>query len=152
MRRIKAHRSYTAAELAEVCRVTIFTVYRWVGQGLAPIRGIRPYLFVATTIVEFLKRKNKPRQPCAPGEVFCVGCKLPVRPVGDVADVLHRSPTSADVVGRCPRCGRLNHQRVRYVVLAMKFGGLELRYEDGTTTVGRRRDAARTAVQGELDL
>jgi len=130
IRRAKRHRTYTIKEVATTFEVTVTTVSNWVGQGLSPIDTRRPYLFDGETLARFLEAKNKPRQPCAPGEVYCVACKKQVSPKGGIVQLVLRSDTTADLIGICPHCGRRPHMRVRLAELTERAGPLTVRYQD----------------------
>jgi hypothetical protein len=144
LRRIKQHRNYTAAELAETLRVCISTVRVWTGDGLRPIPGTWPYLFAPAAIVAFLKQREQPRQPLAPGEIYSVAVRGPRVPVDGIVDLIPRSATSADIAGTCPDTGRRIHRRVCLSNLAEVLGTLKVRCEDGGVPIGSSRDASRT--------
>jgi hypothetical protein len=128
-RRAKAHRTYDFVEIAETFEVTIATARRWRKEGLAPIEEKRPYVFHGSVLAEFLKRKNEPRHPLEPGQIYCVGCKCAVEPLGYEALVRAMTPTSVQLIGRC-RAGHEVQVRVRIADLREKAGNLDLRYED----------------------
>lgn len=151
LRRIKAHWAYTAIELAETLRVGISTIRVWTHDGLRPIEGTWPYLFAAAEIVAFLKSREKPRQPLKPGEIYSVAVRGPRAPVGGIVDLVPRSATSADIVGRCPDSGRLIHRRVRLSELGAALGSLKVRSEDGTVPISNSGDAPRTAPSTEAE-
>lgn len=144
LRLIKAHWSYTAPELAATLNVCIGTVRTWTRAGLRPQPGTWPYVYAAADIVAFLKKRQKPRQPLGPGEIYSVAVRAPRVPVGGVVDLVRRSATSADLIGTCPDTGRRIHRRVRLSRLAEALGTLKVRYEDGSAPNGNCGDDART--------
>ncbi|HEV2816240.1 MAG TPA: helix-turn-helix domain-containing protein [Allosphingosinicella sp.] len=151
LRRIKAHWSYTAVELAETLRVCLSTIRVWTREGLRPIEGTWPYLFAAADIVAFLKSREQPRQPLKPGEIFSVAVRGPRVPADGVVDLVSRSATSADIVGRCPDTGRRIHRRVCLSRLAEALGTLKVRWEDATVPIGSDRIAPRIAqIEGPV--
>jgi hypothetical protein len=129
-RRAKAHRYYDVADIARLYDVTVPTARKWRKEGLRPIEEKRPFLFAGSQLAEFIKRKNKPRQPLQPGQIHCVGCKCAVEPVGNTALVRPMTPTSVQLIGHCP-AGHEVQVRVRIADLREKAGKLNLRYEDG---------------------
>ena len=134
-RRAKAHRTYDFAEIAELFDVTVATARKWRKEGLQPIDDRRPYLFSGCELAEFLTSKNQPRQPLNPGEIYCVGCKCAVEPAGNEAFVRAMTPTSVQLIARCP-IGHEVQVRVRIEDLREKAGTLNLRYEDGGAPLG----------------
>lgn len=142
-RRAKPCRSYDCSEIAHIFAVTIATARRWRKEGLRPIEDKRPYIFAGAELAEFLRRKNKPRQPLGPGEIFCVACKRPRIPAGDLVRARTMTPTSVQLIGLCPICGREMHLRVRLAELLEKAGNLDLRHEDGTAPLSGAADAPR---------
>lgn len=149
-RLIKSHLTYTAAELAELLRVTVITVYHWKKEGLTPIDGKRPFLFAAAEIVAFLARKNAPRQPLQLGEIFCVACRRPCGPAGGRARVVPMGATSVELIGHCPDKGHECRRRVRIADLPEHAASLELSCEDATVPLGGTSDSPRIAASMEV--
>lgn len=147
VRRLKAHRTYTAAELAHVMKVNITTISRWRRDGLAAIDDRVPYLYAGATAAEFLRKRNKPRQPLQPGEIYCVTCKRPCAPLGGAVDLVPRTSTSGDFTGTCPRCSRTVLLRVRVADIEARRGTLTVRYEDETVPISSNGTAPHTAQQ-----
>lgn len=145
LRRIKSHWSYTTGELCDTLRISTGTVRAWTRQGLRPIPGTRPYLFAAADIVQFLRRRNRPRQPLKPGEIYSVACRMPVTPAGGIVDVMRRSETSADLIGVCPNSGRRIYRRIRLSELEEKLGSLKVGYQDVSAPIGTNRTTPRSA-------
>jgi hypothetical protein len=111
-RRIKIHRSHTVEEIAGALNVHKHTVRRWQKLGLQAIDNAKPKLFLGTEIRRFLtERQQHARQPCAPGEMYCLRCRAPRAPSGNCADLLPRSATFANLCGLC-ECGTLMYRRV----------------------------------------
>lgn len=142
-RRARSYRSYDAGQLRQLFGVGHTTVWRWQKLGLEPIPGSRPRLFAGSVVAEFIRALNSPRQPLAPGEIYCVACKVPVRPLDGIVRLLPRTVTSSDLVGTCPRCGRQVFRRVRLSELAIKAAGLTITPEDVNTPVRSRTDRPR---------
>jgi hypothetical protein len=146
IRKVKLHHCYTTLEITQVFGVSISTVSKWTTDGLYPIDRGRPYLYLGAAIAAFLKARAKPRHPSGPGEMFCVACKSTISPAGMVADLIARTPTTGDLVGECPHCGRRAHRRVRLSEVAAKAGKLRVRHEDATTPIMEGRDTPRTLI------
>jgi hypothetical protein len=131
VRRVRTAHAYTVIEIADLFRVTRATVRRWIAkEGLEIIPELWPFKVHGSVLRPFLQKKNKPRQPTGPGELFCAPCKRPQRPYGGWVTLVPRGATTADLVGRCARCRRRNFQRVATARLAEKLGDLRLVNED----------------------
>ena len=80
VRRVKIHRSYSVAEVARLLDVSKLTVMRWIARGLPLIERKRPYLIHGSDLRAFLLANRPARQPCGPGEMYCLRCRAPRRP------------------------------------------------------------------------
>lgn len=118
-RLIKRHRSYTVQEAAETLGKHENTVRNWVKEGLSFIDGRRPQLLLGRELADFLrKRAQKGRCRCGPGEIYCVRCKSPKRPAGDMVEYMPIGPSAGNLRAICPDCGRLIHRRAGATGLA----------------------------------
>ncbi len=135
VRLLHAHIAYTAQELALVLNVSAGTVTRWVKLGLAPLDGHRPRLFLGRHAAGFLAAQAQPRQPLAPGELYCVACKVPRQPFQGVIKLVPRSTTTVDFNATCPDCSRELFRRVRLAEIAEKIGSAKIADEGGTIPV-----------------
>ncbi|MFU1607558.1 tyrosine-type recombinase/integrase [Sulfitobacter pontiacus] len=86
--RLKQHRVYSVEQLMLAYSVTANTVSNWVGEGLQPSDGKRPYLFRGAAVDDFHKRKRSTvKNKLRPGQFQCRGCQTSVfPPVGTVVD------------------------------------------------------------------
>ena len=117
-RLVKIHRSYTVEEVARRLNVHKNTVRGWIRGGLPTIDARRPTLITGSDLRRFLEAKSKKRkQPCAPGEIYCVRCRAPKAPAEAIADYIPITSNSGNLRGRCPDCGTLIHRRVSYAKL-----------------------------------
>src|ERR1700729_4060961 len=111
-RLVKAYRTYAVEELAALFKVHPNTVRAWRDFGLTTIDDLKPMLFLGTTVAAFLRQRRLARkQPCAPGQIYCLPCRAPKTPAFSIAD-LPVTDTNGDLQGLCPDCGRLIHRRV----------------------------------------
>jgi hypothetical protein len=145
VRRFKRHRTYTTAELAATASVNLTTISNWRHEGLQSIDDRRPYLYAGHAIVEFLRSKNKPRQPMTSGQIYCVACKSPREPAGGVVFLLARTAATGDLRGTCPSCGRTIFRRVRMAEAEQKAAPLILRYEKISAPISGDCDAPHIA-------
>jgi hypothetical protein len=135
LRLFHADYAYTAEELMAVARVRRPTVCRWKREGLQTIDDRRPQLFLGSDIRAFLAARAKPRQPLAPGELYCTPCKRSRFPLGKVVQLVPRAPTNVDFHGICPVCRRPMFRRVRTAEIGAKLGPCRIADEDVEATI-----------------
>lgn len=128
----KSCRCYTVEAMSVLYHCHKNTVRNWLGQGLEPIDNARPTMVHGTILNAFhTARRGKAKQPCAPGEIFCLGCSVPRKPH---AGMVEYTPTSASlglIKSICPVCDRLMYQRVGVARLKVfqELFGVEVRKE-----------------------
>lgn len=126
-RRVKSRRNYTVDETARLFGIHKNTVRNWLSHGLPAITDQRPTLILGADLILFLKSKRKKnRQPLQPGEMYCLKCRLPVRPAGELAEIIDDLETSANLRGICPSCESLIHRRVSLAKFDAVIGNLEV--------------------------
>ena len=126
-RLLKIHRNYTVEEIARRLNVHKNTVRGWVKQGLPTIDRQRPTLIVGSVLSRFLQdRRRRHQKRCAPGEIYCVKCRAPVRPAEGIADYIPMTSSLATLTGICPACERLIYRRVSQATLDEARGDLEI--------------------------
>jgi hypothetical protein len=126
-RLVKIHRSYSVEEAARVLDVHKNTIRDWVRRGLPTVDQQRPTLILGRDLAEFLVRRRRSRKrPCAPGQIYCVRCRCPRSPAGDMADYLPLTATTGNLVGLCPTCNALMYRRVSASKLDSVRGYLEV--------------------------
>lgn len=102
----KIHRSYTVKEVADLYGVHRNTIGAWCKAGLVVCDDRRPVLILGSDLRLFLQERRASRkQPCAPGELYCTGCKQPKLPAEQMVDYMAITPTKGRLVGLCPTCG-----------------------------------------------
>lgn len=126
-RRAKIHRSYTVEEVARLYDVHRNTVRQWIKQGLRTCDDRRPVLILGHALADFLTHKRtRNKQPCNPGEVYCVRCRAPRSPALGMADYEPLTATSGNLIGICPQCEGLIYRRVTRAKLAAAQGNLSV--------------------------
>jgi hypothetical protein len=126
-RLVKIHRNYTVEEIACVLGVHKNTVRGWIKQGLRTIDRQRPTLILGSALSHFLKdRRRTGHKRCAPGEIYCVKCREPVRPAGGMADYVPRTSSLGTLTGICPGCENVIYRRVSRATLDESRGDLEV--------------------------
>lgn len=123
----KIHRNYTVDEVAALFDVHRNTVRQWIKAGLPTTDKRRPLLILGRNLVTFLKeRRTKNKRPCKVGEIYCVRCRAPQAPAGDMADYKPLTPSSGNLVGICPSCESMIFRRVSLAKLEEIRGNLDI--------------------------
>jgi Helix-turn-helix domain len=123
----KIHRSYSVEDLSRLFKIHKNTVRNWLRQGLTPIDGQRPILIRGVEVRRFLAdRRARSRQTCGPGRIYCLPCRAPKVPAGNVADCITLSATTGTLSGICPDCDRMIYRRVNPQKLDAVRGGLDV--------------------------
>jgi len=111
---IKARRSYTLAEIAELYNIHTRTVQSWRKDGLGVIdMTSKPYLVIGSELKRFLKEKAKKRKhKLQIGEFFCPKCQAPRKSLPEHFKVeitnkkLGKTYKQAFIKGICQVCGQ----------------------------------------------
>jgi hypothetical protein len=146
-RRVKIHRSYTVEEVAQLFRVHKNTVRAWVKAGLQTIDERRPTLILGHVLARFLhERRQRTRQRCQQGRLYCVRCRAPKEPAARVAEYVPITPISGNLRGRCGDCGAVMWRRASLRSLSAVAGALNVAFQqaqqriDDTTSPSLNRD------------
>ncbi len=130
-RLVKIHRSYTVEEIAELFGIHKNTVRRWVKDGLATIDDKRPMLVLGHVLVAFLQaRRAKNRQPCKPGELYCVRCRSPKSPAGDMAEYSPITEKVGNLIAICPDCDAIMNRRVSLTKIGQIRGKVDISFPE----------------------
>ena len=128
-RRAKLHRSYTVEEAAYVYGVHKNTVRAWQKTGLKAIDGRRPAMFLGEELRLFLReRRARRKRPTPPGMIYCLGCREPRPPAGNMVDYISRTPTSGDFKGICPVCESMIYRRINFARIKEVRGTLDVTF------------------------
>jgi hypothetical protein len=105
------------------------TVRNWVKDGLATIDEKRPMLIFGYDLVAFIKqRRTKNKQSCKPGELYCVRCRLPKFPAGDLAEYSPVTEKFGNLIGICPDCDSIMNRRVSLARIEEVCGNLDITF------------------------
>ena len=128
-RLVKIHRSYTVEEIAKLFGIHKNTVRRWVKDGLATTDDKRPMLILGHVLVAFLQvRRAKNKQTCKPGELYCVRCRAPKPPAGDMAEYSPITEKFGNLIAICPDCNSIMNQRVSLARIGEFCGKMDITF------------------------
>jgi hypothetical protein len=115
----KIHRSYSVDELARLFKVHKNTIRSWLKQGLEPIDGQRPTVVRGEDVRRFLaERRARAKRPSGLGRIYCLPCRAPKVPAGNMAECVATDDTTGTLRGICPDCDRMIYRRVNPQKLA----------------------------------
>jgi hypothetical protein len=148
-RRVKIHRSYTVDEVAQLFRVHKNTVRAWVKAGLQTIDERRLTLILGRVLACFLhERRQRTRQRCQPGQLYCIRCRAPKDPAGRVAEYVAITPISGNIRGRCGTCGTVMWRRVSLRNLTDVTGALDVAFPQAQRRIA---DSAVRSLSSDFD-
>jgi hypothetical protein len=123
----KIHRSYSVEEVSRLFGIHKNTVRNWLRQGLEPIDDHRPIVILGLELRRFVTdRRARARLTCGPGRIFCLPCRAPKTPAGNMADCIVVSETRGTLRGICPDCDRMIYRRVNPKKLDTVRGHLDV--------------------------
>lgn len=123
----KIHRNYTVEEIASLFGIHRNTVREWVKRGLPTTDNRRPMLILGADLVAFLQaRRVKNKRTCKPGEMYCVRCRTPRAPAGDMADYQPLTATLGNLIGICSTCDTMMYRRASLARLGEVRGKLDI--------------------------
>jgi hypothetical protein len=114
---VKIHRSYSVDEAARALGCAKITLRRWIKGGLPVLTDQKPMLILGADLAQFLTKSKASSQPCQPFECFCVKCRAPKKPAGDMAEFVLLTPVIGNLRGICPACGTMMHKRMKRTAL-----------------------------------
>jgi hypothetical protein len=113
-RRAKLHRSYSVEETARLFNVHRNTVRAWMKAGLPAIDDRKPAMVRGADLRQFLEARRKAaRRPCAPGTLYCFGCRQARAPALGMADYMAGEGGAGNLKALCEVCGTVMHRRAR---------------------------------------
>lgn len=125
--RIKARKSYSVEELADVCKVSISTVRTWLKSGMSRMDATTPTMILGWQAKDYLsRRKEKSKRPLAIGEFYCMRCKAPRQALGGMADYHPTSDEGGRLKAICERCECNCNRNIRQSDLAAFSEVLEI--------------------------
>lgn len=123
----KIHRSYSVEEVACLYGVHKGTVREWVKRGLQTINDKRPMLITGSDLATFHQaRRTKNKQTCKPGEIYCVRCRAPKMPAGNMAEYQTITAKLGNLIAICPTCDTIMNRRVSLARIELVRGKLDI--------------------------
>ncbi len=145
----KIHRNYTVDEVAHLFGIHKNTVRDWVKRGLPTSDGRRPMLILGRELVAFLSaRRTKNKRTCQPGEIYCVRCRSPRAPAGDMVDYMPVTATLGNLVAICSACETMMYRRVSLAKLEQVRGNLDITMPQALEHIG---ESAQPTVNSDLE-
>jgi transcriptional regulator with XRE-family HTH domain len=121
LRILKERRTYTPQEIADRLGATRGTVYRWVEEGLKPIRSdTNPLLFYGETVIAFLReRRQDHRVKLEANELYCLKChearKVDPKEARTENTGKKVGKDNRDLLQKVARCTRCNTMMRRFI-------------------------------------
>ncbi len=138
---VKINRSYTVEEAASIFPVHKNTIRSWIKNGLAICDDQKPLLILGHDLKEFIKSKRKKnKQKCKDHEIYCLRCRSPKRPAGNMADYEPMSPTTGRLIGICSTCGGIINKYFSLVNLEQISTELEITLPKVQKHISKRDD------------
>lgn len=135
----KIHRNYTVQQIAELFDAHRNTVREWVKRGLPTVDRRRPMLILGRDLAAFLQaRRLKNKRTCRAGEIYCVRCRAPKEPAGDMAEYQPGTAALGNLVGICPSCASMMYRRVNPAELELIRGKLDITIPEAHRHIGKR--------------
>jgi len=153
-RRVKIHRNYTIEEIARLFGIHKNTVRHWIKEGLETINYKRPMLILGPVLKEFLHgRRLKNKQTCKPGELYCVRCRAPRLPAGNMADYTPVTEKFGNLVAICPDCNSLMNRRVSKARIGEFNGKVDISFSEALRRLSERTKPSINSdlIQGTSD-
>lgn len=123
----KIHRNYTVEEAASLYGVFKGTVRNWIKAGLLVLNDQRPMLILGSSLNAFHQaRRTRNKQKCQPGEIYCVRCRAPKMPAGNMADYRIVTEKIGNLEAICPNCDKIINRRVSLAKLELVRGNLDI--------------------------
>ena len=147
-RLVKIHRSYTVEDIARLFGIHKNTVWQWIKAGLPTIDDRRPKLILGRHLIEFLQaRRASKKQPCQPGEIYCVRCHAPKFPAAGMAEYRPINEKIGNLAAICPDCYSMMHRCVSIATLGAVRGEMDITFPQA---LERLREISQPTADSDL--
>lgn len=138
-RLVKIHRSYTVEEIARLFGIHKNTVRHWIKDGLNTIDDKRPMLILGPVLSAFLQaRRLKNKRTCKPGELYCMRCRAPKPPAGNMADYVPITEKFGNLVAICPDCDAVMNRHVSMSRIGEFLGKVDISFPEALKRIVER--------------
>ncbi len=112
------------------------TVHAWINKhGLLTNDDIRPILILGRDLKKFLQeRRTQNKRKCLPHEFYCMKCRKPQIPAGNMADYLPMTETTGRLISLCPVCESLINKFFSLSKIQSIKGEITVTIPEGTKT------------------
>ena len=132
-RKLRASRTYSVSQIAEMEGVCRNTVRYWHKAGLEPIDDKRPLLFAGSDVKIFLQqRRNAKRTKCPPGHFYCLACRTPRTPAEGLVDWEPDGVGCGSLTALCGTCSSMMHRFARAADVQHFCRGLDVKERVGS--------------------
>lgn len=147
-RLVKIHRSYTVEEAADLFSIHKNTVRGWIKKGLPLCDEKRPVLILGRALVEFLKaQKSKNKRTCQAGEMYCLRCREPRKPVPDMVEYQPITDKVGNLTALCLHCCALMNKRVSRLKLPLIQAQIGITFPQAQKHIG---DGSQPSLNSDL--
>jgi hypothetical protein len=106
VRLIRREHSYSIQEVAALYGLHKNAIGRWLKSGLKAIDRSRPILIHGSDLIHFLtERQHQRKAHCKAEEFYCLRCRAPRLPMGNMADLIPRNEKLFVLHAFCALCG-----------------------------------------------
>src|SRR5262249_7779823 len=107
-------------------------------------------LILGRELSRFLQeRRQKTKQSCGPGRLYCIACRAPKLPPRKMAECISTGPLLGNLCGICPDCDRLIYRRVNLAKIDAIRGDLEITYTQPRSRIGESAAPSLNCDSGE---
>ena len=147
-RLVKIHRNYTVEEVAILFGIHKNTVREWIRKGLPVCDTLRPTLILGQALREYLQAKRvRNKCSCRPDELYCLRCRLPRKPAGDMADYVFVTPKVGNLVAICPVCEAMMNKRISTSKLESIRAQIDITFPEALKHIG---DSSKPTVNSDF--
>lgn len=136
-RLVKINRSYTVDEIAKLFGIHKNTVREWIKSGLPVVDNCRPVLILGSELRKFLElKRTKNKQTCQPCELYCLRCRKPQKPAGNMADFTPITDKVGNLIAICPVCDAIINKRINMTTLALISTQMDITFTQAPKRIG----------------
>ena len=122
---------------------------RYSGEPFVVVRPSSPSTKAAlgTNVAFLTARRAKNKRTCLPGEIYCVRCRAPRAPAGEMVDYVPLTATLGNLVAICAACETMMYRRVSLARLEQVRGNLDITMPQALEHIG---ESAQPTVNSDL--